>query len=415
MIMKTSYQGAVSLPGSKSESNRALMIAEYGGFPPAFSGLSNAHDTVLLQGLLEKIEVSKGDVVTQLDAEDAGTVVRFLLPLLSGREGTWLLTGSERMRQRPIGPLVEALRQLGAEITCLNQEGCLPVRVCGKALAGGTVTLDASQSSQFVSALLLAAPMWERGLELRLSGEIASLPYVVMTISMMVRFGAQVRCAERSIKVLPQGYQPFPFKIAADWSAASYWYELAALSEGSTILLKGLKQQTMQGDSILAQWYERFGVHTVFDRWGARLCKTPAQPSSVKEEEPLVFDFSDTPDLFPAVIVTCVALHRHLVFTGVKNLALKESDRVKSIITELNKLYTFINIIKDDKIEIFESSIIDSGFYNSVVLETYSDHRVAMALAPLSLIFPSLSLDHPEVVGKSYPDYWREFESLTKS
>ena len=128
-----------------------------------------------------------------------------------------------------------------------------------------------------------------------------------------------------------------------------------------------------------------------------------------------MFDFSDTPDLFPAVIVTCVALHRHLVFTGVKNLALKESDRVKSIITELNKLYTFINIIEDDKIEIFESSIIDSGFYNSVVLETYSDHRVAMALAPLSLIFPSLSLDHPEVVGKSYPDYWREFESLTKS
>lgn len=410
--MKTSYQGAVSLPGSKSESNRALMIAAYGGFSPAFKGLSNAHDTVLLQSLLQKIEATKGDDVIPLDAEDAGTAVRFLLPLLSGREGTWLLTGSGRMRQRPIGPLVDALRQIGAEITCLDQEGCLPVRISGKTLVGGTVTLDASQSSQFVSALLLAAPMWEQGLEIQLIGGVASLPYVAMTISMMVRFGAQVYCTERSIKVLPYRYQPYPFKVAADWSAASYWYELAALSDESTILLKGLQQHTLQGDAVLASWYERFGVHTVFDRQGARLSK---MASSVEEAGPLVFDFNDTPDLFPSVVVTSVALHRHAIFTGVKNLALKESDRVKSLITELNKLYTFINIIEDHKIELFESSLIDINHYNSVVLETYSDHRVAMALAPLTLLFPFLTLDHPEVVGKSYPDYWREFESLTKS
>lgn len=412
--MKDSLHGAVSLPGSKSESNRALMIAAYGGFSAAIGNLSKAHDTVLLQTLLRKVVDSQGPATVQLDGEDAGTVVRFLLPFLSGREGIWLLTGSERMRQRPIGPLVDSLRQLGAEITCLNQEGYLPVRITGKPLAGGRVDIDASQSSQFVTALLLAAPMWEKGLVLKLVGDIASQPYIGMTVAMMEHFGARVLCEGRTITVLPQAYQHIPFVVSADWSAASYWYELAALGRDSSILLKGLKRPSLQGDAVVADWYESLGVHTADEACGVRLTKGEEKAPGAGDA-PLAFDFKDSPDLFPAVLVTCVALHRPAVFTGIKNLSLKESDRVTSLVTELNKLYTFINIIGGDEIRIEKSLLLDD-FHNgnAVVFNTYHDHRIAMALAPLTLLFPSVSLDHPEVVAKSYPGYWGEIEPFTK-
>ena len=413
MTMNKSLHGAVTLPGSNSESNRVLMVAAYGEFSVLRSpfSVSQAHDTVLLQALLKKIFAATEADLVEVDCEDAGTVARFLLPLLCAREGTWLVTGTERLCQRPMGPLVEALRQLGAEIDCREKEGFLPLLIHGRPLCGGEVEIDAGQSSQFVSALLMAAPMWEKGLRLTVAGDMASKPYVAMTIAVMQHFGAAVQWQGPIIEVAPKPYREAPFEVAADWSAASYWYELMALSEGGSLLLKGLRPDSLQGDAVVCKWYGQLGVRTVFGSDGATLTK---EATLVKEgDAPRHFDFSDTPDLFPAVFVTCVALHLPAVFRGIKNLSVKESDRVKSIITELNKIYTFINIIDDDEIIIEKSSFIDeSNHCSMVVFDTHLDHRVAMALAPLTLLFPSATLDHPEVVAKSYPDYWGEFEAL---
>lgn len=405
--MEGLLHGSVRLPLSKSERNRALMITAYGqwsvGRRPGAD--SEAHDTVLLQALLQKIFASDGPSPVQVDCEDAGAVARFLLPLLAGREGTWLVTGTERLCQRPMQPLVEALRQLGADIVCLGKEGLLPLRVQGRPLRGGALTLDASQSSQFASALLLAAPTWAAGLTLRLEGPVASRPYLDMTLSMMRQAGAEVLCHGPIIEVAPKPYREVPFEVGADWSAASYWYELLALSEGGSLTLEGLQLDTLQGDAVVASWYERFGVQTRFEPQGAVLTQV------AMESKPLQFDFSDTPDLFPAVCVTCVALHLPAVFTGTRNLSLKESDRVHALMSELSKLYTFINIIEDDKIIISVSRLFNIERNDDVVLiDTHHDHRIAMALAPLKIRFPRIEISHPEVVEKSYPNYWGDLE-----
>ena len=433
LTMEGRLHGSVRLPLSKSESQRALMIAAYGPWAAGIGQLevSKAHDTVLLQALLRQVfaadgagvsdsaldgaGVSSADAV-RVDCEDAGTVARFLLPLLAGREGTWLMTGTERLCQRPMAPLVKALRQLGADIVCMGEEGMLPLRVQGRPLRGGAVTLDASQSSQFASALLLAAPQWEQGLTLRLEGPVASKPYLDMTLAMMQQAGAVVHAGDSSdsmtpgtepdvITVLPKPYQSYQFDIAPDWSAASYWYEFAALNAPCQLLVEGLRPASLQGDAVVASWYERFGVQTRFEPQGAVLTKVAV------ESEPIQFDFSATPDLFPAVMVTCVALHLPAVFTGIRNLSLKESNRVTVLITELSKLYTFINIVSDDSI-ILQESRIKNNDYDAIVvsLDTHHDHRIAMALAPLKRRFPRLVISHPEVVEKSYPSYWTEIE-----
>lgn len=417
--------GSVSLPRSKSESQRALMIAAHQGFlfDDRIENLSTAHDTVLLHALLKKIlapggpglnevaDTLDGSCAVLVDCEDAGTVARFLLPLLASRPGTWLVTGTERLCQRPMGPLVEALRQLGADIVYRGSEGMLPLCVQGRPLRGGAVHLDGSQSSQFASALLLAAPTWEEGLTLCLDGPVVSKPYLDMTLAMMRQAGASVH--DDGVATLSCSgdapYQPCGFDIAPDWSASSYWYEFVALHPSRAILLEGLRPTSLQGDAVVAEWYRRLGVRTTFDGRGALL----AYDGSAAPSQPLAWSFENHPDLFPAVFVTCVALHLPAEFTGIQNLSLKESDRVKALVTELSKLYTFINIIEDDKIILQESRPLCHDDHDCAVsLDTHGDHRLAMALAPLKTRFPRLALNHPEVVNKSYPHYWSELETL---
>lgn len=390
--MNRLLKGSVSLPGSKSESNRALMIAAYSGFPLQVENLSDAHDTLLLKALLENTS-------STFDCEDAGIVARFLLTYLTNKPGTWLLTGTPRLCERPIAPLVDALRQLGAEII----GDSLPLKIVGKSLKGGFVTLDASQSSQFASSLLLAAPTWEQGLQLRLTGDLVSMPYLEMTIKMMEHFGVRVVCEGSTITVAPQPYQYCPFTVSSDWSAASYWYEMMALSDGGELVLKGLKNNSLQGDAVVAKWFERFGVLTTFEEQGARLTKVPADPHD------LVFDFSNTPDLFPAVFVTCVALSYRARFQGIQNLSIKESNRVESLISELSKIYTFINIYSGDEL-VIEKSVLNESFSNTnnVIFKTYHDHRIAMSLAPLAIRIIPFRFDNPEVVNKSYPTFWND-------
>lgn len=379
-------KGSVSLPESKSESNRALMIAAYGGFPLDVDGLSDAHDTVLLKTLLELIEAStslRGVSATKqsiINCEDAGTVARFLLTYLANKTGIWQLTGTERLCQRPMAPLIDALRHLGADIV----GDTLPLRITGKPIKGGSVTLDASQSSQFASSLLLAAPTWEQGLQLTLKGNPVSMPYLEMTIKMMEYYGIQVIREDNTITVPHQSYQPRPFVVSPDWSAASYWYEMMALSDGGEVLLKGLRPDSLQGDAVVAEWFNTLGVLTTFEPEGARLTKTMTKPQD------LVFDFTDTPDLFPAVYATCYALGLDAVFKGTATLSAKESDRLNALKAELSHLG------------------------ENRVFRTYGDHRIAMALASLWPKYGSIEVDDPSVVGKSYPDFWENLVAISE-
>ena len=404
--MNRQLKGSVSLPGSKSESNRALMIAAYGGFPLEAENLSDAHDTVLLQALLRKAcDSPKTDAVV-IDCEDAGTVSRFMMSYLACKTGTWILTGTPRLRQRPVAPLVEALRNLGADIEYMKEEGTLPVRIEGTKIQGGSVAVDASQSSQFVTSLLLAAPTWDKGLRLTMTAGTVSEPYVNMTLAMMEHFGVKAIRDGKTIVVAHQPYRPCCFVVSPDWSAASYWYEMAALSDDCDLLLEGLKHESLQGDVVVANLFRTFGVQSAFEPRGVRLTK--AEGGLMKDS--LSFDFSGTPDLFPAVFVTCIALHQPAVFRGIQTLSLKESNRVESLISELLKLYDFKYLFNNNEIIIEKSSLLKNLKNNHKVLfDTYGDHRVAMALAPLSLKVGAVSFDHPEVVTKSYPTFWIDF------
>ena len=378
--MKLHYD--ITLPASKSESNRALMIATYGGFTPDFQNLSDSNDTLVLAKALNDIQQGKSTI----DIADCGTAARFLTTYLACHEGDWILTGTERMQQRPIAPLVEALNSLGAEIQYVAKEGCLPLSIKGKPLTGGKVQIDMQSSSQFASSLLLAAPMWSQGIEIELLGELVSVPYLDMTVAMMRHFGAEVEQKGRIVKVFPKPYQSKSFTVDADWSAASYWYEMAALSEECEIRLRGLTKQSLQGDSIIADWMQQLGVGTFLEKDSAVLRKIPF------DKRPMCFDFSNCPDLYPTMVATCAALRIEAHYTGIGNLHLKESNRVEAMQTELAKLGQ-----------------------QPLRFCSHGDHRIVMALAPLALLYGPVTFDHPEVVKKSYPHFWDDADFLPVS
>lgn len=381
----------ITLPASKSESNRALMIAAYGGFALDFQNLSDSKDTCIFKEVLQGLPPmsflrwhvgeleSIGGSPFVVDIADCGTAARFLTTYLACHEGEWLLTGTERMKQRPIAPLVDALRKLGADIQYVEKKGCLPLRIVGKPISGGKITVNMSQSSQFASSLLLAAPMWPQGLEMELIGELSSLPYLEMTLTMMQHFGAKIKQSDRMIKVLPKHYHSMDFEIEADWSAASYWYEMAALSEECEIRLRGLSLSSLQGDVVIVDWMRQFGVGTFVEDKAVVLRKIPF------EKHPVCFSFSAHPDLYPTMAATCAGMGIEARFLGLANLHLKESDRVEAMQTELAKLSQ-----------------------HPVRFCAHNDHRIVMALAPLSMLVGPVHFDHPEVVEKSYPKFWED-------
>lgn len=405
----------ITLPASKSESNRALMIAAYGGFEPVFQNLSESRDTKVLKETLEFCCACHSENFVSIDTltpssfgmtcsqnskriyaqqtiniADCGTAARFLTTYLACHEGEWIFTGTQRMCQRPMAPLVEALRALGADIQYVEKEGFLPLRIQGKPLVGGKVTLDMTQSSQFASSLVMAAPMFPNGLELQLVGDLSSLPYLDMTLSMMCHFSAQAERQGKTVVVKPKPYQPKPFTIEPDWTAASYWYEMAALSEECEIRLKGLGGPStgsgtacLQGDAIIAEWMAQLGVGTFAEGEDLVLRKIPFEKRS------LHFDFSQHPDLYPTMAATCAGLHMEARFTGLENLTIKESNRVEAMQTELSKLGQ-----------------------QPLRFCAHNDHRIAMALAPLSMLFGPATFDHPEVVEKSYPNFWKDASFL---
>ena len=405
--MNPELRGTVKLPASKSISARALIITALASAPceaanleHKLPGLSNADDTkALLKALSHPSET--------IDVGAAGTAMRFLTAYLSLQPGTHLLTGSQRMKQRPISILVSALRALGADISYAGEEGFPPLKIKGRQLRSGTVRLSASVSSQYVSALLMIAPTLPDGLTLRLDGVVASRPYIDMTLALLRQFGADAEWTnENTVRVKSATYRlPEGFSVEADWSAASYWYEMMALTPDTEarIVISGLQRDSLQGDSRVAEIFRPLGVMTTFTSEGAVLTKGPSTTT------PLALDLTGQPDLAQTLVATCAMLQHPFTFSGLRSLRIKETDRTAALQNELRKLGCTLEAVGDDVVRFFPKA---SQPDESPVISTYEDHRMAMAFAPCAYKFPGLTIENPEVVSKSYPDFWHELSNF---
>lgn len=393
LTFPSKIKAAIELPASKSISNRVLVInaLAQGKFMP--DNLSECDDTrVMIKALNEKKEV--------IDVMAAGTTMRFLTAYLSITPGTHEITGTERMQQRPIGILVDALKELGADIEYTKKEGYPPLRISGRKLEGKQISLKGSVSSQYISALLMIGPMLQNGLELFLTGDVISRPYINLTLQLMKDFGAEAEwSSENIITVKPLPYHSTPFIVENDWSAASYWYQIAALSEEAEITLKGLFSNSLQGDSRGAQVFTKLGIETIYKDNSVVLKKTSRKIERLEE------DFVDIPDLAQTFAVTCALLDIPFRFTGLQTLKIKETDRMYALIKELRKL-GYVLREEDNSILIWDGERTTPDA--TPVISTYEDHRMAMAFAPAAICYPGLRIDEPEVVTKSYPDYWND-------
>lgn len=400
----------IALDGSKSLSNRALIVLALAGEDPTrwLSHLSGSRDTSTLRQLLRQ---NSGT----FDAGDAGTTFRFLTAYLALQPGEQVLTGSARMRERPVGALVQALRDLGADIEFLEKEGYPPLRIGAPERLGKTgrsVRIDAGVSSQFLSALLLIGPCLPGGLELIPEGSLVSRPYLDMTLRMMHYFGAEAAWHGDRILIQPGHYQPRPLMIEADWSAASYWYAMAAMAEDADLTLRGLYTESWQGDSVLIPMMARFGVSTTPspEGDGIRLRKQSATPHPSGFE----WNFLECPDLAQTLAIACAGLGIPGVFSGLETLAIKETDRTAALRTELAKVGATLEEeqpalaprAKPPAVFLLQGKAVLDAI---PLFSTYGDHRMAMALATLAML-GTVDIEHPEVVQKSYPAFWQHLE-----
>lgn len=462
---------SLTLPTSKSLCARALVINHLCQLPVPLVGLSDCDDTqAILQGL-EALRNSE-DAPLRVDIGAAGTAMRFLTALFAATlQLDVVITGSQRMKERPIGALVTALQAAGADISYVEKEGYPPLRIRGKQLEGGTLALPSNISSQYVSALLMIAPTMRRGLQLELVGKVASAPYIRMTMQVMKAFGVEAKWEKNIISVVrDQRYartlsshcettketeQAASYTIECDWTAASYWYEIVALHPDKTarVLLRGLREASEQGDAVCARWFEALGVTTTFTAEGAILEKSTKSPQvalecnnctsedtelssqtddnfcesnedlpqttshssqadyfSCKDAPPLWLDFTAAPDLAQTFVVTCTLLSRPFHFKGLESLRIKETDRIAAVIAELQKLGKHIEAIGEGELRYTAQN--DSSPAHPITIATYDDHRMALAFAPAALLFPQLSIEHPEVVAKSYPHYWEHLSEI---
>lgn len=366
--------------------------------------ISSADDTVVMEHLIEIVksynETDKGEII--LDARNAGTVFRFYTAFLSANPGNYILTGDDRMKQRPVGPLVEALKDLGANIEYLDREGYPPLKIRGKHLKGGEVEIDAGISSQFVSALLMIAPLMNDGISMKLKGEIASKPYIDMTLGLMKELSIKSEWIDDMIKVDAQQYSPKTITVESDWSSASYWYLMAALSENADLVINDLRHESLQGDSVLPVLFENFGVKTEYIEEGIHLTK------SYHKTDHFEYDFAHNPDLAQSVAVCCAGLNIPAELKGLKSLKIKETDRLIALQNEISKLGNPVKITEDE-IDILPRT---NKKLQPLIIKTYNDHRMAMSFAPLAMIIPEVMIDSPDVVSKSYPGYWDDLQKV---
>lgn len=393
---KISAFSELKITGSKSESNRVLLLqALYKGL--TINNLSNSDDSQLM----EKAIASEDATV---DIHHAGTAMRFLTAYFATRVNkTTTLTGSERMQERPIKILVDALNSLGASIKYTKKEGYPPLLIQGKTLSKSVVHLKANISSQYISALLLVAPTLEYGLTLHLEGEITSTPYINMTLSLLNELGVQSTFESNTITVQPfVGNVTKTFTVESDWSSASYFYSIVALSPvGTQINISAYKPNSLQGDAVLKDIYQKLGVESTFEGTVLSLKKVDTPP--IKK---LTLDLTNAPDIAQTIAVTCLGLQLDCDLTGLHTLKIKETDRLVALQNEIKKLGTSIQIT-NDSLHLKSPSTLRSGVH----IATYNDHRMAMAFAPLALK-TTLYIDDAEVVSKSYPDFWEDLSTL---
>lgn len=391
-----SWKTSVQLPASKSICNRALILNALSYSPYEIQNLSDCDDTDVMVKALNSND-------SHFDVKAAGTAMRFLTAFLSKEVGEWTITGTERMKNRPIRILVDALNAVGAKIEYLEKEGFPPLRIMGSALQGGEISLDGGVSSQYISALLMIAPLMEKGLTLHLQGKVISKPYIHLTLQLMKQYGVESEWVGSTIKVAPQSYRPLPYTVESDWSAASYWYEMMALSQQAEIELKGLFKESLQGDAAGAKLFAQLGVATDYKAGGVVLRKN----GNVCQK--LIYDFVNEPDLAQTFVTTCAFMDIPFRFTGLQSLKIKETDRIEALKCELRKLGY---VLTDTNGSILEWNGERCEPEAHPVITTYEDHRMAMAFAPASLVRKEgIEIAHPEVVSKSYPHFWENLES----
>jgi len=394
-------EGSIRLPGSKSESNRALILKAQSKGRLKITNLSEAEDTACLEKLLGIIEsYTPGSEPLVLDVGPAGTVMRFLTAYLTTREGDYILTGSPRMLERPIQVLVEALQNLGADIRYLGKEGFPPIQIKGGKWKENHIQIPANISSQYISALLLIAPSNPEGLEVEMVGELTSAPYVYMTLSMMEQVGITIETRKNGWFIPGQPIKESVLDIEPDWSGASYWYSLACLVGEAYLELPGLKEKSLQADRQIVEIMENFGIRTQFQDGGILL------RTGYQTHIPKTLDFKTCPDIAQTLIAMAAGMKLHMEFTGLETLKIKETDRVEALKTELAKIGA--NILSTGSTAILDAHMIH--FPEKIEFNTYHDHRMAMALAPLVSRISIVEIENKNVTQKSYPGFWSDLE-----
>ena len=392
---QTNLNAELKITGSKSESNRLLILqALYPGIQ--IDNLSNSDDTVVLKKALEK---GNGTI----DIHHAGTAMRFLTAYFATREGCEVeITGSKRMKERPVKLLVDALQTMGADIEYVNQAGYPPLRIRGKRLHAGSVKLQANVSSQYVSALMLIGASLPKGLEIILDGRITSTPYILMTLEILQHAGIKGNFKDDRIFIEPvDSLAPATIAVESDWSSASYFYSIAAISNTAEIKLSNYRKTSRQGDSCLARIYRHFGVETRYEGDSIILKK-----NNTKRSRRINEDLRNSPDIAQTIAVTCLALGMECELEGLHTLKIKETDRLQALKNEMEKFGASVRIT-NDCLQLFQCEKLNEGVH----VETYNDHRMAMAFAPLALKVP-LFVEDAGVVSKSYPDFWKDLEKL---
>ena len=390
----------IMLPASKSISNRALIINALANGTHPLENLSDCDDT---QVMLRALQAQPGETI---DIMAAGTAMRFLTAYLSVTPGDRIITGTQRMKQRPIGILVDALRELGANIEYVEKEGFPPLRIQGTTLTKSHISLPGNISSQYISALLMIAPTLKNGLQVTLTGDIISRPYIDLTLQLMKDFGAQASWLnDHELKVEPQPYRSTPYYIEGDWSAASYWHEIVALSKDATITLPSLFRKSYQGDSKMADQFALLGARTSYKENGITILKP--KMVDISQAIHVNLDFTNQPDLAQTFVVTCSLQNITFRFTGLQTLKIKETDRIAALICEMKKLGYVLHEAEDSILYWNGERCERSG----EAIDTYEDHRMAMAFAPACLVMDNICINNPQVVSKSYPHYWDDLKA----
>lgn len=388
----------IKLPASKSISNRALILNALSYSPFDVENLSDCDDTRVMVAAFDSN-------ISSFDVGAAGTSMRFLTAFLSKTVGEWTITGSERMKQRPIRILVDALNKLGGKVEYLENDGYPPLKIYGSAMMGGEIDLDGSISSQYISALMMIAPYMVNGLTINLKSKVISKPYIQMTLGMMQSFGVKAEFKDDKIDIRPQNYIPTRYRVESDWSAASYWYEILALSGKGNIKLIGLNENSLQGDRAVADIFENLGVETVFYENEVELS---VSDQIRKVSDKFRYDFTNVPDLAQTVVVTCCLMKKPFHFSGLQSLKIKETNRVAALMYELRKL-GYVLVEPQEGELMWDGTCCQADEIASI--DTYEDHRMAMAFAPIALTHP-LIIRNPEVVSKSYPLFWNDMSHI---